>query len=330
MVRKQKAARVGPFEYSLQEINSETAQEWLKRAPKNRGISRPHVDRLKLAIVEQRWELSPHPVCFDERGRLVDGQHRVTAIAETDATLALVVCRGVAPPQLAVVDDSRRRSLSDRFMAYTTHASVKRLTADKQWRADRLQAVVNRMKALLDGGGPAHLAEAHRIVSHFEEEIGWAIDTWGSDALTRGASALTAATLARLAVADFGTNVRERKEVQQALDQFAERVRTGENIKARDPAFVLRSYLLKATQRSRGSARRTTSKTDTPQTMLLKILRAFQAELQMEKLSTLPTPKNGRHLIEWFVGPVDELAKTLRIDHRTVVQSKLAPSEGGE
>jgi len=42
------------------------------------------------------WVLSPDPICFDDKGRLINAQHRLSAVIESGTTQEFMVCRGLA------------------------------------------------------------------------------------------------------------------------------------------------------------------------------------------------------------------------------------------
>jgi hypothetical protein len=64
-------------------IDEETARLMLSLNTKNRNIRRAAVDYLKDQIENGEWRPDhPQPIVFSEKGRLIDGQHRLQAIYE--------------------------------------------------------------------------------------------------------------------------------------------------------------------------------------------------------------------------------------------------------
>lgn len=79
------------------------------------GVYRAHVASLLNEMQKDRWVLSPFPICFDTNGHLVDGIHRMTALAKMDDStrLPFYVLENVNESQTRVIDRNKPRSLAD-------------------------------------------------------------------------------------------------------------------------------------------------------------------------------------------------------------------------
>ena len=100
-------------------ITPETASEWLNNCNhKNRKISKELVNRISRAIRNGQWVYNGQPIIFDVDGRLIDGQHRLSAIAKSGCPVeSLVVCDINDPLAFVGVDDGKKRTLSDNLSA---------------------------------------------------------------------------------------------------------------------------------------------------------------------------------------------------------------------
>lgn len=76
-------------------VTPELAERWLKNNGKNRSISIPHVKRLATAMLSGKWSLNGQTICFDESGRLLDGQHRLSAVVMSGVTVEMVIATDV-------------------------------------------------------------------------------------------------------------------------------------------------------------------------------------------------------------------------------------------
>lgn len=94
-------------------VTPETARNWLALNRKNRNLRKADLDRYKRDMLAGNWHLAGDPIRFGTDGSLLDGQHRLTALAETGVTLPLLVVRGVKVEAQAVMDTGRRRTASD-------------------------------------------------------------------------------------------------------------------------------------------------------------------------------------------------------------------------
>lgn len=76
-------------------VTPEMANTWLENNTCNRKLDPKRVKLYKEAMMAGRWETNGESICFDESGRLRNGQHRLKAIVESGATLMLVVVTDV-------------------------------------------------------------------------------------------------------------------------------------------------------------------------------------------------------------------------------------------
>jgi hypothetical protein len=100
-------------------VNSDAAREWLKLNTGNRRIRKTLVEYLKRQIKTGEWQSNhPQPVVFSDAGRLIDGQHRLTAIAESEvyngSSVYLRVETGASDSIREYMDTGITRTLDDR------------------------------------------------------------------------------------------------------------------------------------------------------------------------------------------------------------------------
>jgi hypothetical protein len=100
-------------------VDSDTARQWLKLNVKNRRIRKSLVEYLRRQIDEKEWQSNhPQPIVFSDAGRLIDGQHRLTAIAESEicngSSLKIRVETGADDRIREYMDTGITRTLEDR------------------------------------------------------------------------------------------------------------------------------------------------------------------------------------------------------------------------
>ncbi|WP_009963662.1 hypothetical protein [Verrucomicrobium spinosum] len=95
------------------QLTPEMARRMLERNLRNRKLSEQVVDKYVEEIRNDEWRLTPAAVGFDCEGRLVDGQHRLTAIVKSRRTVPMIVTTGLPAAAQEKVDRQRRRSLFD-------------------------------------------------------------------------------------------------------------------------------------------------------------------------------------------------------------------------
>lgn len=105
-------AGVGPTQV-IERIDAKKAERYLAMMGPNRKLSGEIVDRLVSAMKDGHWVYDGSPIRFNVDGELVDGQHRLWAVVESDLEFDFLVVRGVARVAMATMDTGRRRSFTD-------------------------------------------------------------------------------------------------------------------------------------------------------------------------------------------------------------------------
>lgn len=114
---------------TLTYITPDMAVEWLQTAnTENRRIRSAWVDTLAREITEGRWMMTGDPIRFDERGILIDGQHRLSAIARTQIAVPLYVIRGLPTGIRDVIDTGTPRHAGD-TLVFAGHGKNAKLIA---------------------------------------------------------------------------------------------------------------------------------------------------------------------------------------------------------
>ena len=92
------------------------AKRWLTRNVRNRKIRTTTVQRYRSDMEGGRWTFAADPIRFDSDGNLIDGQHRLAALAETEGiTLPMLVVRGLPEAAQSVMDQGGRRTPGDQL-----------------------------------------------------------------------------------------------------------------------------------------------------------------------------------------------------------------------
>jgi hypothetical protein len=94
----------------------ETAAKWLARNKQNRPLGRHTVDRYKRAIRLGEWKVNGEAVIIDDADNLLDGQHRLQAIVESETPIPMLVVYGVPADAFPTLNSGKTRSLADVLM----------------------------------------------------------------------------------------------------------------------------------------------------------------------------------------------------------------------
>lgn len=111
----------------LIEVDAELAAELLKlNTDGQRRMSDLAIERYATDMVADAWVFNGAAVLVTDENELIDGQHRLRAIIDSDESQVLLIVRGVSKDAMETVDTNRRRSYSDMlFMRkIKNHATV--------------------------------------------------------------------------------------------------------------------------------------------------------------------------------------------------------------
>lgn len=95
-------------------VTPEVARRWLKENSQNRNVRQSHVDFLASEMLNGRWVTTHQGVCIAEDGVLLDGQHRLLAVAQSGVTVDIMVTTGSDKSVMPVTDQGMvTRSVGD-------------------------------------------------------------------------------------------------------------------------------------------------------------------------------------------------------------------------
>lgn len=79
------------------DVTPDIARSFLTKNTANYRVYRPRIAQ-KYAddMINGRWKTNGESICFNEKGQLVDGQHRLNAIIMSGVTVQMVVVYGIA------------------------------------------------------------------------------------------------------------------------------------------------------------------------------------------------------------------------------------------
>lgn len=202
-------------------ITPAIATTWLSTTERNRSLSDTTVKTYAGDMTAGAWKITHQGIGFDVDGKLIDGQHRLSAIVRANIPVAMLVTRGLPKDAQDVIDAPRVRTVKDQLELIdgVTNASTKAAAAKIVFALEHnirstFRLTLNQVRQVLAADG----ARIENILSIF-----------------RGTPFKTAPFLGALAFA-LGAG-------DKVID-FAERVRNGEGLKRGDPAHTMRDFVL--------------------------------------------------------------------------------------
>lgn len=94
-------------------VTPEIAARWIAKNLRNRNIRKAVVNAYARDMKSGNWQLTGEAVKFDRNGDLIDGQHRLMAIIQSEQSVPLFVVRGLSPNAQDVMDSGSKRQASD-------------------------------------------------------------------------------------------------------------------------------------------------------------------------------------------------------------------------
>jgi len=101
------------IETNIVQWGPEDAAAALATQTRNRDISYTTCRRYANDMASGRWTFDASPIRFDNNGHLIDGQHRMTALAslgDSDVAIPLLVITGLTAESQMVMDQGRART----------------------------------------------------------------------------------------------------------------------------------------------------------------------------------------------------------------------------
>lgn len=97
------------FPLTVESITPALAEEYLAHNAHNRRIIAAHVDSIARDIRSGHWMMNAQPICFSRSGRLLNGQHRLSAVLQAGQPIEVPVMRGLPEEAYATYDIHAKR-----------------------------------------------------------------------------------------------------------------------------------------------------------------------------------------------------------------------------
>jgi hypothetical protein len=103
------------IESGVAEITPELAKEILEICNRdNRPLKKDHVKRLTSSLKNNEWMLNGEAIAFSRSGRLLDGQHRLTACINSGKSFKTLVIKGIEEDDaFGTIDIGKPRTVTD-------------------------------------------------------------------------------------------------------------------------------------------------------------------------------------------------------------------------
>lgn len=193
------------IESKLEVITPEMATKYLSHNVKNRSIRKQEVEAYAREIRRGTFVTTHQGIAFDENGALIDGQHRLMAIAAAGKPVQMMVTRGVSPQALTIIDRGASRTMRD-VVALGDHGDDER-------------AVMMRNGVMLSAMSQLVSCGLRKMKLTSSEALGL-FDVFGDEALTAYRSAVTKRTIGRSQVVSAAIAAMHCGVSHEAISKF--------------------------------------------------------------------------------------------------------------
>lgn len=231
-----------PSDAQILLVTPEMASDWLshRNYPRNRKISKSVVGKYIADMKEGRWKTTRQGLIFDTQGKIIDGQHRLTAVANGEVTVAFWIYPSEARDTFEALDQGYKRTAAHLLNTpYSMHVAsgaryLAALADRDEWSMPRFARITN-----------PEIFDTVRIWPELTRMAELAVNV-------RGATSIIAsphlAILSQAARTEYGT--------PEKFEAWKTGLTTGDNLGRTDPRLLLRNRFLRSGHTLTGSKNR--------------------------------------------------------------------------
>lgn len=155
------------------DIDPATAEKWLGANIRNRSLKKDVVRAYARDMGNGQWASTHQGIAFNERGELIDGQHRLTAIAQSGKTIRMLVTTGI-PVRI----QNQQMTTMDTVDRGCTRSTSERLKLEHGFKhSSEIASITALLANICYGKRTRRLSVGNtlEIYQTFKDEIDWVI-----------------------------------------------------------------------------------------------------------------------------------------------------------
>jgi len=212
-------------------IDPDMARKWLTKNVNNRPLRLNSVVKISSDIINGRWQVNGATITFNDKGELIDGQHRLSAIVAANMTVMSLVVTEISPDAMPTIDMGDVRTVAHilalRGIPSSTRVAALAMIYMKYLRYPEIQW--------------NNKGETSRVeLANFGTEI--------SDLLISGTNTANGLKRIGLCNSSYGllyVLVHTESENKHLWDEFHDGVTTGAGLWEGDPRLALRNFTMR-------------------------------------------------------------------------------------
>lgn len=211
---------------TVERITPKVAKGMLENNTMNRALRPRTIDQYARDMSNGKWADAGDPIRINCDGTLLDGQHRLEAIVKSGVTIKMAVARGVDKRAMLTMDTGSKRTFADN-LRILGHRNVSHLAAAVRWGV------------IYDD--PDRKPYKTTTSSH-PEMMQWMIDNPKIADHVTAVCAMGSPMIIGLRTPLIMIRFYAEKSLPD-FDMFIHKLRTGEDLSAKDPLLALRRFV---------------------------------------------------------------------------------------
>jgi hypothetical protein len=138
--------------------------------PENRPTNKAHIEKIALEMTNGMYFKTNHGIGYDALARLIDGQHRLKAILESNTTQTMFVVCGIKPQAYSAIDQNITKRLAhayirhtNEFRAWAPHIKEIQEPLPPSIFAGTLNSVLDHLNRKADAASSGKIAVRNRL-----------------------------------------------------------------------------------------------------------------------------------------------------------------------
>lgn len=225
----------------LESVTPERAQELLaKNVANNRAIVASRVEMYAEMMRDGTFLPTPEGIMVDVEGRLIDGQHRLSAVILSGRTVKMHVWRNVPTTYMRAINTGAPRTLAD-VLTVTNELGVRGAPKIAVTRA----TAINLLFKPTQGTRKLTFDQYEDVRKVFSSSLEWSLVNYPNSG---GTNAAGLSKRVRSSMVMGACIIAHRKFPNEVAD-FMRKATTGLELTETDPAYALRRFLEQANLR---------------------------------------------------------------------------------
>jgi hypothetical protein len=227
LMRKARHSTNEKLKIRIELVTPAKAFEYLKSRARNRKIIEFHVIELAQDMKEGHWVFNGIPICFNQAGELIEGQHRLEAVARTGLAQKFVIIEGLPQAAFDTYDLHSKRSTKDYLSMEHVHYAPQLAAASRY---------LTQMKrhGSFQSKQPATHKEKMATIEHYPDLVAF-VAAYSREKLPLKISAAVVSVV----------HILLKEKDAKAADEYMHGVVMGEQLSVGDPRYAVRTWIIK-------------------------------------------------------------------------------------